>query len=125
QRIVGIDRSSDVEPLARGVEIAGAKMREPRVRDVGGLPGTEGGGAVEEPERIPLRAGCKESHAKLVHDVGLLRREVEGATERARRGDERFLLSRDQAEAEVGLPDLRIELEDALERGADLIESRC
>src|SRR6185295_11998600 len=79
---------------------------------------TQRRGAVQQAERISLRAGREKRDPELVHHVGLIGSEVQGAPERARRGVEGFLLPCDETQTEVRLPDLRIEREDPLESGA-------
>jgi hypothetical protein len=98
-------------------------VREPRVRDVRGLSRTERGGAVEKAERIRLRTGREKRDAELVHHVGLLWRQVQCPTKGARGRDEVLSLARDQAQAEVRLPELGVEREDALEGRPHVIES--
>ena len=100
-------------------------MREAGVRDVRGLPRAERRGAVEQAERIRLRAGREESDTELVHNVGLVRRQIERAAKRSGRRDEVFGLSFQEAQTEVCLPDVRIEREHARERSAHLLETRA
>ena len=98
-------------------------MREAGIGDVGGLTWTKRRGPVEQAERVGLRARREEGDAELVHDVGLLGRKLQRAPERGGGGDKVLGPPRGEAQAEVCLPDLRVEHEHALERRAHLVEA--
>src|SRR5256885_434687 len=109
QGILRVDHARDAKPLACGAEVAGAKMREAGIGDVRGLTWTKRRGPVEQAERVGLRARREQSDAELVHDVWLLRRKLQRAPERGGRREKVLGSPRGEAQAEVCLPDLRVE----------------
>src|SRR5438552_18284192 len=71
QGVLRVDGARDPKPLSGGAEVAGAEMREAGIGEVGGLTWTKCRGAVEQADRVGLRARREQSDAELVHNVRL------------------------------------------------------
>ena len=97
-------------------------MCEACVGDIRRLVRAQCGGLIQSGQRIARVVSHEQRHAELVERVGLIRPQLEHAAERALRHARIAALPRDDAEAEVRLPQIRIDDESAVERLAGRVE---